>query len=212
MKAIELYEHTPSVSSLIMPIVHSNIDESSISKVVDAINEKCSQFLGMVDPVNDVLYRGFDRKSTHSSPLAFYFDGKRENRKPLSTPNAFHQKVIKMINSAGLVANRDNGWFATGDRNEAYGYGEVYVVFPKNGFHYTWSRYIGDLYADYDEASMTDERMDAFMEKIKASYEGDNGTLKEAIHSGNEIMFTSDTVIMVNPDFYHKYIAANLNK
>jgi hypothetical protein len=43
---------------------------------------------------------------------------------------------------------RSNSIFCSSSRPTAAGYGNIYMIFPKNGFGITWSRIYSDLYSD----------------------------------------------------------------
>ncbi len=89
------------------------------------------------------LYRGI-----RSSDDALYgkpFDA----RKPKDSNRDLHELVNGTINNLGLPANRENSMFVTGDRGQASGYGNsLYIMFPIDGFTFTWSQTVKDLVLD----------------------------------------------------------------
>ncbi len=89
------------------------------------------------------LYRGI-----RSSDDALYgkpFDA----RKPKDSNRDLHELVNGTINNLGLPANRENSMFVTGDRSQASGYGNsLYIMFPIDGFTFTWSQTVKDLVLD----------------------------------------------------------------
>jgi hypothetical protein len=51
----------------------------------------------------------------------------------------------------GFKALRSNSFFVTGDYEQAMKYGNVYVIFPKDGFYYTWFEGTKDLFNHLDD-------------------------------------------------------------
>jgi len=183
------------------------MNQADAGKVVEKIKKECGQYLGMIDPKKHHLFRGLKLRN--------YFDameipGTRENRKALDTSNDVNNVVIKAINENGLVANRNNSWFSTGDIDRADFYGTVYVAFPTDGFHYTWSSDIDDLYSFSLQNAEDGLPINKIYELAKRSYQGDDGSLSKAIEFGHEIMFTSPKVILVDEKFHYDYIKDQL--
>ena len=72
-----------------------------------------------------------------------------ESRKPKDSNRDLHELVNGTINSLGYTANRENAMFVTGDRGQAGGYGySLYIMFPVDGFTFTWSQTVKDLVLD----------------------------------------------------------------
>lgn len=70
-------------------------------------------------------------------------------RKPKDSNRELHELVNGTINSLGFDANRENSMFVTGDRSQASGYGnDLYIMFPVDGFTFTWSQTVKDLILD----------------------------------------------------------------
>lgn len=101
------------------------------------------------------LYRGI-----RASDDALY--GKPfEARKPKDSNADLHELVNGTIKDLGLEANRENAMFVTGDRGQAGGYGNsLYVMFPVDGFKFTWSKTTKDLVLDTaKKISMVDKNI-----------------------------------------------------
>lgn len=107
-----------------------------------ALQKNCKQIIKVYKDLNkntftkkQFLYRG-----VRSSSDALYgkpFDA----RNPKDSNSELHQMLNDAMKSGGFVARRDNATFVTGDRGQASGYGHsLYVIFPVDGFKYTWSR------------------------------------------------------------------------
>lgn len=119
----------------------SNYNKSQYTeKITRAIKKNCSDILAAYHEANKVLHRGV----THVSKPIIY--GKSSNnRTPLDSPMANHRLVNSLMKELGFDARRDNSVFTTRDLNDANAYGEVYVIFPVNGFKFTWSKKFADI-------------------------------------------------------------------
>lgn len=89
-----------------------------------------------------LLFRGMSYRGGNfiegSSPVG---------RKPKDTAPLVHRQVNKIMKKYGFVARRDNSLFTTSKYSHASGYGNVvYMIFPKDGFHFTWSPEYADWY------------------------------------------------------------------
>ncbi len=121
-----------------------------MDNVFKAIAKNCKQIIKVYKELNRnnfnkqrFMYRGI-----RSSSDALYgkpFDA----RKPKDSNRDLHELVNGTIKNLGFEANRENAMFMTGDRSQASGYGHsLYVMFPVDGFTYTWSREEKDLVLD----------------------------------------------------------------
>lgn len=121
-----------------------------MDNVFKAIAKNCKQIVKVYKELNRnsfnrerFMYRGI-----RSSSDALYgkpFDA----RKPKDSNEKLHNLVNDTIKNLGFDANRENAMFMTGDRSQAGGYGNsLYVMFPVDGFTYTWSREEKDLVLD----------------------------------------------------------------
>lgn len=105
------------------------------------IKVNCSQFLKL--STGKFLYRGID-----SMPGGFknYFIGKSpKDRLPRDTDINVQTKIDQKLLDGGFIAIRSNSIFCTSVLAQAQFYGFAYIIFPFNGFDYTWSPKISDL-------------------------------------------------------------------
>lgn len=87
------------------------------------------------------LFRGVKRYNNE-----IFYGQSRENRRPVDSPTLVHDQLSLAMLSAGLKATRSNSIFTSSALGTAHGYGAIkYVIFPVNGFNYTWSRKYRDL-------------------------------------------------------------------
>ena len=115
-----------------------------------ALTKNCKEIIKVYQELNrnnfnkqQFLFRGI-----RASDDAIYgkpFDA----RKPKDSNTELHDLVNNTIGELGFEANRENAMFVTGDRSQASGYGNsLYVMFPVDGFTFTWSRTVKDLILD----------------------------------------------------------------
>jgi transcription antitermination factor NusG len=114
-----------------------------------ALAKHCKEIIKVYKELNE---NNFDRerflfRGIKSSDDAVY--GKPfEARKPKDSDRALHDLVNGTINNLGFEANRENAMFASGDRAQASKYGTLYIMFPMDGFKFTWSKTVKDLVLD----------------------------------------------------------------
>lgn len=62
----------------------------------------------------------------------------RKDRRTIQMSKKAHELYHKAFHEAGLTATRRNSIFTSSDYNFAEPWGRVYIIFPYNGFQYTW--------------------------------------------------------------------------
>lgn len=102
-----------------------------------AITNDCQQFLSTVIKQDDhvLLYRGMNGTGK-------FFKGKPwDNRKPVNTRLGHHNFAVMGLELNGVKANRNNSISCTTRVDIAANYGSaMWMIFPLDGFHYTWGR------------------------------------------------------------------------
>jgi hypothetical protein len=112
------------------------------------IKRDCSEALNEMKRADNFLYRGL-RMSQYQEGMPNIFVGKpRENRKAKDSATDVQEKFDNLLKEAGFQALRSNSIFCSGNKSQASGYGEMYCIFPKNGYACTWSPKFSDLYSD----------------------------------------------------------------
>jgi hypothetical protein len=73
------------------------------------------------------------------------------NRDPKDTSKPMQTLVDKVLKLSGFEALRGNSIFVTGEILTAnqYGDGKIYLIFPINGFSFTWSEKFRDFFEDF---------------------------------------------------------------
>lgn len=121
-----------------------------MDNVFKAIAKNCKQIVKVYKELNRNSFnkQRFMFRGIRSSSDALYgkpFDA----RAPKDSNTELHELVNGTIKNLGFEANRENAMFMTGDRSQASGYGNsLYVMFPVDGFTYTWSQVEKDLVLD----------------------------------------------------------------
>ena len=113
-------------------LIVSKFDEAD-AKYFSLIEKECSKFLVEVKKANKFLYRGMD----NDHPVVY--GRSHEKRDPKDTSERTQKEIDKILSDAGFKALRSNSIFTTGDYGRAGGYGDVYIIFPRNGYNFTWS-------------------------------------------------------------------------
>lgn len=110
----------------------SLFSSSKYPKYLSLIQRDCTDAIAIMKHQKAFIYRG-----VNSSPNAFV-SRSRENRRSLTY--AYGQSVLdKILVAAGFTAIRSNSIFCSADSSVASTYGNLYFIFPKNGFEYSWS-------------------------------------------------------------------------
>ena len=121
-----------------------------MNNLFNALAKNCKEIIKVYKELNrndfskgKFLYRGI--KSSDDALYGKPFDA----RKPKDSNRDLHELVNGTINKLGFTANRENAMFVTGDRSQASGYGNsLYIMFPVDGFTFTWSQTVKDLVLD----------------------------------------------------------------
>jgi hypothetical protein len=123
-------------------------------KYFSLIEKVCSDFVKVMKSSNYFLYRGMKNSSMDGAINVIY--GKSfENRIPLDTDTSDQKRVDELLSAGGIKALRSNSIFTSGNPAFVEKFGPAYLIFPRNGFHYTWSKHrdwipdMSDFPSDY---------------------------------------------------------------
>lgn len=123
-----------------------------MGEFITIISEQCSDSIQAIKQAGDFLYRGLN--SVGYGTIAFH--GKtRENRQPNNLKRANSQRMFdNALALTGIVANRTNSIFCTGSFEQASAYAldynDIFLIFPINGFKFSWSPNVRDPVSDMD--------------------------------------------------------------
>lgn len=114
---------------------------------------RCSQTFKMyqnnlrnMNDIDDLIHGVFMYRGMQRDRGPFFAAETPTGRRPTDSPELVHNQLSKIMEWAGFKARRDNSIFATSNLGTANGYGMYkYVIFPVDGFHYTWSHNFKDL-------------------------------------------------------------------
>lgn len=180
---------------------------STVEELWPTIERECSEALAAMRYFpGDLMYRGING----SRPSIFH-DTIRTDREPRDIPMALHQVIDQWMADHGFQARRSNSLFVSSDRMEASMYGTVYLVFPKNGFNFTWFYKTSDLYRYlknivfkgkgkilWDKPEVFSQKIDGIMEKIGPM----KTDLTRALGMGHEIMISDTSYYAFNLKVY----------
>jgi len=158
--------------------------------IVELIQRDCQPFLGKIGGKMGeyTLHRGM----AHSRTPLVKKQVRLDDRNALSTSAVKHERYNNYFEDEFGVPFR-NALFASGNKDQAAFYGDVFTVFPIGEFDWLWSPNIEDLALDitwprvggFDNVPPSQEHVDS--ELSRAGYDM-NSNIKGAIESGNEIM------------------------
>lgn len=160
-------------------LVNSNID-----LYIQTIKTRCSDALSAMQTTKEFLYRGVQTGEINQ------FKGKsRESRKPLMTTGNQQEEIDNILRNHGFEALRSNSIFCSSTMSQVQNYGRVYMIFPVNGFDFTWSPKYNDLFAvsDLNQYATGEKLMNII---AGGHYRMNNFTA--ALGSGNEIMIKGE--------------------
>lgn len=160
--------------------------------VAKRIATECSNILELYKRTQHVLYRG-----TRGKHPTIFKSASIANRHPSDTPKLVQRKFDKMLTALGFKAIRSNSIFTNPAKMNALEYTDddegLYVIFPVNGFDYTWSKDVGDLFGHFAgttlekwilRTNITRQSLKKFQELFRYS----NQNLEQALLDFNEVM------------------------
>jgi transcription antitermination factor NusG len=126
---------------------HNSDVPIKLSNLLRGIRKNCSQIIKIYQQINDYddynkkrfLYRGI--RSYEDALYGKPFDARR----PKDSVLEINQLADKALTNAGFKARRTNSIFTTSNKEQASNYGNVYIIFPVDGFDFTYSRRNSDL-------------------------------------------------------------------
>lgn len=144
----------------------------------------------------------------------------RRNRVPRDTPLSLQVKIDTVMHRLGIKARRENSVFCTSMKHISQLYGEAYIIYPVNGYSYSFFN-VNDLYYIlywfFDEESGIDMNTDfTELENFEEDYlpyfkekEFEEFTKKtiqtsdidQAIRTGSEILVNCDYYYLVHSSF-----------
>lgn len=125
----------------IFEIVQNKPKNFSDNKLIEFIERNCSDCLKDYRKTHRILYRGLRRVDDNifvgTSPI---------NRKSVDLPMLIQNIFDDKFKQLHFDARRSNSIFCVPSAWTANKYGNAYMIFPINGFKFTWSPKVWDLY------------------------------------------------------------------
>ena len=132
MKVYEILDRY-KVHDLANPDEDSGITKiNDIEKLAETIKHNCKDTLRAYQHSGDFLYRGI--KNVWDKVI---ITGIRPDRRPVEMKPEFHEILHDAFLKLGLRATRKNAIFCTTNIDLADDWGNVYVIFPKDGWDVT---------------------------------------------------------------------------
>lgn len=163
--------------------------------VYNFIMTNCSDYLRIMQDTHSPLYRGM------SSDINAFI-GEINHRSKTNLGPRLTQIINNKIHELGLVANRTNSIFTSGNHWMASEYGsDTYAIFPFNTSKFTWSPSsadlnisIQDVFDTQDIDDILDEDLKEFLKRVKFN----NNDFSKALKSGHEIYIHGKYVAIIN--------------
>ncbi len=136
-----------------------------LEALFEKIEDRCSDYLDAVGQAGRVLYRGSSRSGTA------WIERSWDVRKVKDSDSREQEIFDDLLEKIGIKARRSNSVYCSPDYHQAAGYtkgtGDVYVIFPINGFHYSYTN-SDDLMmsANYTAQFIGEEQMRDYMTKF----------------------------------------------
>lgn len=188
MKVIELFEDAYLAKEL------STHDPAEVAKI---LKKECSTFVNAYANTSRLIMRGI--KELKGTPIHFAEAKIRPDRKPIFMPSGYHELINAAMINLGLKAHRGNSIFCTRSRLTASDWGDVYVIFPTNGwvgtvFQKVKHGYVFDLI--HDEA-------DDILRKNRNDYNKAVEQMSEVLSDLKPYSFSSqgDLEIVIREDY-----------
>jgi hypothetical protein len=117
-----------------------SIAESDIEAL---IKTNCSEALKICQTTHKAIYRGMGIYG--GGPYEFISDTPKQRRKPTLNSDRFQAFIDDILYANGFKALRSNSIFCTSNREMASEYGNIYVIFPFDGFSMTGNKFHDDI-------------------------------------------------------------------
>lgn len=151
-------------TKVLIPLEH-DVPQSKIDNFANIVSTECSEIVGTYKRAKGFIYRGVE--TNHAAFKANI----SKTRDPLFLDMDIHKKVNKIMAEMGFDAHRGNSIFTSSSPTMARAWGTSYIVFPHNGFEYTWFKNKTRGYVFNTLEYITDDALETYEEKFIPSYE-----------------------------------------
>ena len=128
--------------------------EGDVTKIIRILEKDCSEALALYKSSRLFMFRGTRSKS----PKMAYIGRARDDRNPMDSQIIAQKLYDMLLTKRKIVAQRHNSIFVTSNYLSASDYANgmvnnIFIIFPKNGFNYSWSPKKQDLVLELEEFS-----------------------------------------------------------
>jgi len=195
-----------------------------IAQAISLIKSSCGIALKAFLVTGDFLSRGIDSGPDITSITSQIFTARpRTDRQPSGLTKMKHKNLDVILSKLGFTALRRNSISCTSNPSAAEEFGDIFVIFPFDGFSFTWSKTIDDIGSmqyykednngdalfdaldDFEPGEISDE----FVRKFNAKYKFTNQNFVAALKSGHEIAING-RYIAIQLDLYLSKVAPEL--
>ena len=127
----DLQSQAKKLKSLSQTVV-TNID---IENLWNRIKVECSDYLEACSRAQTWLYRGMGARENRPA----FLEKSPEHRTPVDSDQLLVKSFDQSLQQLGFAALRHNSIFCSSNRDTAGAFGHIYVVFPRNGFDFTYT-------------------------------------------------------------------------
>lgn len=165
-----------------MKLIEFDKTKNDIDYISEQIENNCSYAISVYSDYNDVLYSGIykhDEFSFHAhSPV---------NRKPRGMEIEQQEYIDTCFKMTGFTALRSNSIFCIANYGNSKRFGNSYIIFPVNGFSFTWSRkwrFLTGFNCPLSPTPITPE----IANKTITAFGFDHSDFSASVISGNEVL------------------------
>lgn len=191
------------------------------------IKNECIEIFKIYKQTNKYLYRGVRLPAGLKNKQPMLFNGAiRNNRKRMDTSISEEDTISinEALRQLGIEARRNNSLFTSPHISVAEAYGIPYMIFPKDGFKYSWFQNQKKTYVftqlqkitedwEYEEYHMKQKNIDDkkiknlknkyFLDGIKKLQPTDKN-LTQALLKNKEVLITGENgyyAVLCEPDY-----------
>lgn len=144
MRLLELYDEDDDMDVNYQEEEPSGLSKVELQNILASIARGCKQFVSAMQQTNCLLYRGMDYLSPDPWAAAF----SKPDRLPFGQSLVEQEALDDIFKMGGFSSLRRNSISCTPNIMHASGFGVPYMIFPQDGFSFTWSKMCSDIGGD----------------------------------------------------------------
>jgi len=170
-----------------------------------AIAPNCSESLAACKNGGRFMYRGF------SSAQPIVRGRSWDDREPVDSDQKLSRRFDSMLKALGFKALRSNSIFVTSALKTASYFGTSYIIFPINGFNYTYTSFMDLSLNPESEGTLGNEWMTSNDPRVfYEEFHPRNKDLAVAINQGVEI-YINGQYYALKYNMYGEYLSKKLS-